>query len=136
MKQSDIKTAASIVGQNYSSSYQRLARKEMKAMFIKGVYVPVYMVAEEGGKVIACAGYIQSWMDYNIYHIFWVNVAPAYQRQGIGQLLVKRVLDYIKKKDAALVLLTTKTPKFYNRLGFKKLFKFRWTDHLMVLRLK
>ena len=102
----------------------------MEAMFKNYVINPQYIVAEDKGEIIGLAGYIQSWMDYNIYNIFWVNVAPNYQGKGIGKALVAKVINIIKKKkNVKMILLTASIPKFYSKnFGFKTLATFE-THH-------
>ncbi len=145
LKKKEIKSAAKIVGLNYSKLAEKLAIKELGAMFHDLSFHPNYVVAEVKGKIIGLAGYIQDWIDYNIYGIFWVNVAPAYQRRGIGQALIKKIIGKIAKKpDARLIILTTQKPKFYTRFGFKTLIKFTSKskiskgrkNSLMALKLK
>jgi GNAT superfamily N-acetyltransferase len=114
LKKKEIRQASVIVGLNYNKKYKKSSTLELKDMFGNGAVKPVYFVAEEKGKIIGFAGFIQSWMDYNIYQIFWVNVLPELQRKGIGKKLVMKVINEIrKKKDARLILLTTNYPKYY-----------------------
>lgn len=126
LKKGEIKEVSKIVGVNYSKDYQKKSFAEMEAMFKNHVAKPSYIVAESKGKVLGFAGYIQSWMDYNIYQIFWVNVSPEYQGEGVGTALVKNVIERIrKKKDAKIILLTTDKPDFYaKKFCFKTLNKF------------
>jgi len=56
-----------------------------------------------------------SWMDYNIYNIFWVNVSPIHQGKGIGTALIEKIIKIIKRKKAKIILLTTSKPKFYSK---------------------
>jgi ribosomal protein S18 acetylase RimI-like enzyme len=92
-------------------------------MFTKGPVRPVYFVAEEEGKVLGLAGYVQSWMDWDVYEIFWVNVLPGRQRQGIGKELTEKIISEIrKKKDASLILLSA-TP--INAKYYKDNFNFK-----------
>jgi ribosomal protein S18 acetylase RimI-like enzyme len=82
-------------------------------------------VAEDEGKIVGFAGFIQSWMDYYIYQIPWVNVAPDRQRQGIGKKLVTKVINEIKEKPHAdLILLTAEKSKGLIEY-YKKHFKFK-----------
>lgn len=138
IKPGDIEKASKIVGQNYSKKFERMSFMEMEAMFKNYVVRPQYVVAEEKGEIVGLAGYIQSWMDYNIYNIFWVNVSPAHQGNGIGSALVKKIIDIIKKKDAEMIMLTTSKPKFYSeKFKFKTLSKFKSDKYdLMSLKLK
>ncbi len=95
-------------------------------MFRNVITRPNYIVAEEKGEVLGFGGYIQSWMDYNVYHIFWVNVRPDKQRKGIGTAIVKKLIEIINNKKAFMILLTTSKPKFYaKKFKFKTLVKFK-----------
>ncbi len=137
LQRKDIQKAATIVGKNYSKKWQLSATRELAVMFDRSVGTPTYFVAEENGKIIGLAGYIQSWMDYSIYQIFWVNVLPERQKQGIGTKLVDRVVKEIrKKKDAEYILLTTTLPEYYrNHWGFKVLKTISKGYQLMILTL-
>jgi hypothetical protein len=73
IRKNEAGVASRIVGINYSSKYQRLSKLEIEAMFKNYTGAPRYLVAEDGGKIVGFAGHIQSWMDYNIYQIFWVK---------------------------------------------------------------
>jgi N-acetylglutamate synthase-like GNAT family acetyltransferase len=123
LERKDIIPASKIVGINYSKKYELLSRKELTAMFRNYAYPPEYIVAEEDGKIIGLAGYIPSWMDYHVYNIFWVNVEPEHQGNGIGTMLIEHIITRIRKIKghmvAHMILLTTTRPKFYKRFGFK-----------------
>ena len=88
LKSSDIPQASAIVGLNYSRKYQRLCALELGGMFSNAPVRPVYFVAEENERIVGLIGMTLSWMDYNVYQIFWVNVMPSKQGQGIGRRLV------------------------------------------------
>lgn len=134
IKEREIDACSKIVGLNYSEEDERLSKHELKAMFKNYAIKPEYLAAELDGKIVGFAGYSQSWMDYHVYEIFWANVLPKYQNKGIGTALVRKIIQIIKNKrgedKAHLILLTTTSPKFYKRLGFKILKK-----NLMILEL-
>jgi predicted N-acetyltransferase YhbS len=144
LKPGDIKAAAKIVGQNYNKTYERLARRELVGMFKNMMLGPSYLVVEEKGQVIGLAGYVNDWIDYNVYGIFWVNVAPSHQKRGIGRALIKKLITIISKTQARIIILTTQAPKFYRQFGFKTLTTFvskskisrDQKSHFMVLALK
>ena len=111
---------------NYPKRYYKSVKRELLSAFKNYAYKPKYIVAEDGGNVVGFAGYINSWMDYHIYQIFWVNVHPKFQGRGIGTALMKRAIKEIKKNKgdakpyAILLIDTSKHPPFYRRLGFER----------------
>ncbi|MDO8499841.1 MAG: GNAT family N-acetyltransferase [bacterium] len=121
LKQSEIEEAARIVGANYSEAFRHSTAKEMRQMFLSGAIKPYYLVAIDRGRIVGLGGFIQSWMDYSVYELFWINVRKEFQRKGVGTVIVVELLKIIKKKQGALVLLSTLKPKFYYQFGFKKL---------------
>lgn len=138
MRPNDIKAASKIIGQNYSKQFEKSSVKELEAMFKNHAVKPKYIVAEEKSKIIGLAGFIQSWLDYDIYEIFWVNVSPSFQGKGIGTALIKKIIQIIKIKKPKTILLTTSKPELYaKKFNFKTLAKFKTDKHdLMFLRLK
>ncbi len=136
LKKTDIKEAAKIVGKNYNKKWQITSSLEIKSMFSNSAIKPVYYVAEEKGKIIGFAGFIQSWMDYNIYQIFWVNVLPERQGQGIGRKIVSKIISEIKKKKTAnLIQLTASiknAPYYKKQFGFKTIERFGKTHHHLM----
>ncbi len=141
LQKKDICAAAAIAGRNYSKTDEASSARELRSMWSDAAIKPTYYVAEEKARVVGFAGYMQSWMDYCVYQIFWVNVAPEYQGSGIGTKLVKTIIRAIRKNDeAALIELTVaaKDARYYAKhFGFKKLTSFsRPTDFLMSLSLE
>ena len=129
-----------MVGRNYTQSDKKASALEMRAMFGSSPIRPVYYVAEEKGQIVGLIGTTLSWMSYDIYQIFWVNVLPERQRSGIGSLLIEHAIDQIgKNKNASLVQLTGAPQKapFYRRFGFRKVLTFGCKgDFLMSLKLR
>src|SRR3989338_9313113 len=125
LRRQDISSACRIIQQNYSVRFAKQARLELLEMFGRSPIKPRYVVATIDNKIVGLAGFTQAWMDYSVYEIFWVNVAPAYQKQGIGSALIRHVINQIKRKKPRIVLLTTTLPKIYSRE-----FKFKLLSHL------
>ncbi|MCL5430585.1 MAG: GNAT family N-acetyltransferase [Candidatus Marsarchaeota archaeon] len=138
LKKSDIRSTSKIVLENYSRRYQLNAAKEMRAEWRNHVDPPRYIVAEESGKIIGLGGYTQSWMDYHIYNVFWINVEPKWQGRGVGTKIMQKIISDIKKKrgldkTASMILLTTDKPGFYSeKFGFKTLSMFRHNKHYLM----
>ena len=134
----DIPAVAAIVGQNYGSRYRKSAEREIREMFGKALIRPLFLVAVLDGKVVGLAGFMESWMDYHVFSIFWVNVPPGLQKCGIGKSLVAEAIRRIRKKrPARLIQLTTSSPKYYSRhFGFRTAKVFGPKHHrLMTLHL-
>ncbi len=77
-----------------------------------------YLVAVSNGEVIGCAG-------AEIYGraalLRSVAVAPGLHRQGIGRVLVTRLLDEAKRRQVATIhLLTVAAPEYFAQYGFKR----------------
>ena len=116
LQEKDIPMVVSIVGLNYSKKYQKLVIPELYAMFSHNSIRPMYYVVEENKEIIGFGGYTQSWMDYTIYEMLWINVHPIRQKQGMGQRLILKLLAKIrKKKNAQLIVLTTSSPQYYKK---------------------
>jgi ribosomal protein S18 acetylase RimI-like enzyme len=143
IKENEIKTASKIVGLNHSGDhagvYSDRSKNEMTGMFRNYGIRPRYLVAEDKGKLLGFAGYSQSWISYHIYEIFWVNVLPRHQNKGIGTALINKIIRIIKKNvgidSASMIILTTNSPRFYRRFGFKPVLKFRKENYLMRLNI-
>ncbi|MDQ5949221.1 MAG: N-acetyltransferase protein [Patescibacteria group bacterium] len=138
LQKKDIKICSEIVGKNYNNKYQRLSALELRDMFGTSQFKPLYYVAEEKGKILGFAGVMQSPMDYSVWHIFWVNVLPTEQKKGIGKKLVSKVIEVVKKKkDAHLILLTALIPEYYKQhFSFKTIDKIDDSYDLMSLAIK
>ncbi|MBU3904895.1 MAG: GNAT family N-acetyltransferase [Nanoarchaeota archaeon] len=140
VKEKEINTLCKMIRLNYSKEYEKRAKAEIKAMFKNYTAKPQYLAAEIEGKIVGFAGYIQSWMDWHFYNIFWVNVHPDYQHKGIGTALVKEIIKILKTKKgedkAEFILLTTTSPGFYIRLGFKVIQKSGKKNCFMIKKLR
>ncbi len=127
LQKKDIEACAAIVGQNYSKNWEITSTAELKSMFSNAAIRPIYWVAEDKKRIIGFAGYTQSWMDYNIYQIFWVNVLPWFQKKGIGKKLVSKIISEIKKNKKAYLVQLTATAS--NSKYYSKYFKFKNNGH-------
>lgn len=81
-------------------------------------HLATYLVATLDENVVATAG-AEVYGDVALLRS--VAVAPALQRQGIGKVLVSRLLEEAKRRQIAKVfLLTVTAPEYFVRLGFKR----------------
>lgn len=81
-------------------------------------HLPTYLLAVSNGEVIGCAG-AEVYGDIALLRS--VAVAPGLQRQGIGQLLVERLLlEATRRQIRRVFLLTVTAPEYFARYGFKR----------------
>jgi N-acetylglutamate synthase-like GNAT family acetyltransferase len=139
-KKEDIPKMFEILKINSPKYPKKLAFQELSEMFSKSLLKPTYIVVEDKKEILAFGGFISSWMDNMVFNIFWINTHPEYKNQGIGSKLIGDLIDRIKKEKkikAKMILISTKTPNFYKKFGFKKLtFKYDREYILMSLKLK
>jgi len=90
-------------------------------------------VARLGSEIIGVSGYwYDDYAESGIYWLGWTYVDPKYQRQGIGQKLLDRVIRELKKKKARKLYVDTSSRglyrqaiRFYLANGFKREGKFK-----------
>lgn len=81
-------------------------------------HLSTYLLATQGGEVVGCAG---AEVYGHVALLRSVAVAPGLQKQGIGRLLVERLLQEARSRDiAALYLLTVTAPEYFAQHGFKR----------------
>ncbi|MGQ3055411.1 MAG: arsenic resistance N-acetyltransferase ArsN2, partial [Roseateles sp.] len=82
-------------------------------------HLPTYLLATSNGEVVGCAG---AEVYGQVALLRSVAVAPGLQKQGIGRLLVERLLHEARSRDiAALYLLTVTAPEYFAQYGFKRM---------------
>ncbi len=127
LRKSEIDIVCKIVEENYPPGHddEDLSKKckaELEAMFVRSVIKPEYYVVEDKGEIIGFGGFFQSWMDYNVYEICWINIRPCYQLKEKGRFLINELIKRIKKrKGARLVFLAAIVVDFYKKFGFEDL---------------
>lgn len=141
LKKKDALACSKIAARNYSREDQRMSYEEIMSQFSNSAIKPKFYVVEYKKEIVAFGGCVQTWADYDIYQIFWVNVSPDYQQQGIGKKLVKRLIAEIKKNKKAQMIHLTATNKnsvyYKDNFGFKTLKHFKkGMQHFMALDLK
>ncbi len=80
-------------------------------------HLATYLLAISDGEVIGSAG-LEVYADIALLRS--VAVAPRLHRQGVGKMLVSRLLlEARRRKIAKVCLLTTNANKYFAQLGFK-----------------
>jgi N-acetylglutamate synthase-like GNAT family acetyltransferase len=82
-------------------------------------HLSTYVLATSNGEVVGCAG---AEVYGQVALLRSVAIAPRLQKQGIGRLLVERLLLQARSRDiAALYLLTITAPEYFAQYGFKRM---------------
>ena len=128
----EIKTANKKDTKEITKLYRELYKGDEKQGFFKSIADPSYfnsgskvLIAKKGKNIV---GFI--WIVYyehiknkGIGIIEELYVDTAYRRQGIGRILVKKALEYLKGRVTVVVVTTGEemksAQKFYRALGFK-----------------
>jgi len=115
--------------------YPGNSSKEIKEMFSNSLFKPTYIVAEENKKILAFHGYISSWVDNNVYNLFWANTHPNHMGKGIQTRLIKEVIKkikMIKNPKAKMIIISTKISSFFKKFGFRKIGKKYDGDYILM----
>jgi amino-acid N-acetyltransferase len=83
--------------------------------------IEVFMVAEEGGEIIACGLLKHAWGA--LAEIRSLVVSTDKQNQGIGKTLLKALLHEAAKRPIERVFVLTYAEAFFESLGFLKVDK-------------
>jgi len=91
------------------------------------------LVARTQGKIIGVSGYWHDdYSDSGIYWLGWTYVPPGFQGRGIGQKLLDRVIQELKKRKARKLYADTSSRplyrralRFYRANGFKREGRFK-----------
>lgn len=128
----EIKAANKKDTKEITKLYRELYKGDEKQGFFKSIADPSYfnsvskvLIAKKGKNIV---GFI--WIVYyehiknkGIGIIEELYVDTAYRRQGIGRILVKKALEYLKGRVTVVVVTTGEemksAQKFYRALGFK-----------------
>jgi len=86
---------------------------------VKACSVAVFVVCEIEGKVV---GVVRGNYDGSRAIIHQLSVHPAYQRQGIGAVLVKEIVKSFQQMGAPTVsaTITEESLRFWHKIGFRK----------------
>jgi len=116
MRQSDLDSVMNIEKASFPTPWSRNA-------FLSEIYEnsrACYLVARQNGKVI---GYVGIWVILDEGHITNLAVHPDFRRRGVGERLMRAIMDYARSKGAKRITLEVRVSnlgaqKLYEKLGF------------------
>lgn len=132
-----IAKAAEIVSNEWGANYSKLFMEESA---VNGTITgsATYGLVSKTGDIVATGTIVKSCIDYALWGITWVVVDKELRGQGLGSDLTKTLIEHAvaNKKlfpsEHAVIELTTQTPDYYTRFGFKVVTQWG-TSNLMVL---
>jgi N-acetylglutamate synthase-like GNAT family acetyltransferase/thioredoxin reductase len=81
-------------------------------------HLGTYLVALSNGEIVGCAG---AEVYGEVALLRSVSVAPGLHQQGVGKLMVGRLLDEARRRQVARIyLLTVTAPEYFAQFGFKR----------------
>lgn len=107
---------AAILRSNYTGTTLDRGIEELKG-YLQNPLVKIVVLADP--EVLGFAGYAQSYMDWDSYELFWLNVDPSCQGKGYGAVLVKAALSEIDLKGGNSLVWTDKQA-FWGKFGFRE----------------
>ena len=76
-----------------------------------------YLLAVEGERAI---GYVGAWLIFDEAHITNVAILPEYRRRGIGEKLMKQMIEAVKHKGIQSMTLEVRESNFAAQAMYKK----------------
>jgi len=85
----------------------------------------LYLIAKDGSEFVAFCSVDRDWWEENYFMIREIIVNPQYQKQGIGETIMRKCIEHAKNKGAVGVVTETAfenipMQKLCEKLSFKK----------------
>jgi len=92
-----------------------------------------YLIAKQNDNFVAFCSTDRDWREKGFFMIREIIVDPAFQKQGIGEKIIKMCIEHAKEKKARGVVTETAfenipMQKLCEKLGFKKWDNSEWKD--------
>ena len=116
LRPEDMKAVLSIQYKCFKDPYPLSLLRRLHVMHPDG-----FLVADAEGIVVGYMIGVIRWG--NIGHILAIGVDPAFQRQMVGTVLIKNIIDHFRERGAKIVRLEARKTNisaqhFYKNLGF------------------
>jgi N-acetylglutamate synthase-like GNAT family acetyltransferase len=95
-------------------------------LFIDGK-ICYFTIVKYNGKTVGCGAVVPY---HSLAWIAWMAVDPIFQRKGIGNEIMKNLMDYTKKSGLKTLRLdaTNIGMKLYSKFGFRKEYRVLWYE--------
>ena len=104
------------------TNYSYDVRKDLIQMFIDdSISESEFFVFDNNGVIEGLIGFSNCMFDSSVYGIYCWYVKPASRNKNIGPKLGRHVLSRLEEKEAETVMMSTRTPKILERIGFKQI---------------
>jgi ribosomal protein S18 acetylase RimI-like enzyme len=91
-----------------------------------------FVFAERAGRLLGYCAWGKVPLTRDSYDLYWIAVAPAAQRQGIGRELTKRVEEAVGRRGGGGLYIETssrrvydRTRRFYREAGYREVARLR-----------
>ena len=92
----EVPTAVEIITENFGNEWDQLAMEDIMAMWDDIHLRPIWYGAFMDGVLLGIIGLVPAWVDYNFFQGQWLCVRKAYQKQGLGKLLMNHLIEEIR----------------------------------------
>lgn len=99
--------------------------RELLATLGTGSSDYVFVTAEEDGIVVGYACYGPAPLARGVFDLYWIAVAPEFQRRGLGRALLSEVELAVRRSEGRMLLVETAgkegyepTRRFYRSSGY------------------
>jgi len=134
LRQSELDQCCKLIEDNFSTAHARAFRTEAAAKKGHDFYT-----LSENSNVLACGAFTYSPCDDSTVESYFVCVDRAHQKKGLGQLLMKKMIE-VAKQDEQVDLVIQVCKKhlvpMYERLNFSILYEKTNGEVLMGMKLR
>jgi len=110
----DIKEIQELI--NFYAKQDRMLPRSLNELYEN---IRDFFVYEEEGKVMGCCALHVAWE--NLAEVKSLAVEESRQKKGIGETLVKHIMEDARKLKVKRVFALTYAPLFFEKLGFKRI---------------
>jgi predicted N-acetyltransferase YhbS len=121
---SEIASAARLIDNQWGAQYSRLFEAEALQLSTRP-YSATLGAFDRMGTLLGNVVLAKADIDYSLWGLAWLVVAQPFQKRGIGKELITAAIQHARAhqhhfpESSTVLQLTTRTPDYFSRLGFK-----------------